>query len=203
MDDETGKTNMPAYLTGDRLASLSDTMFGVAMTLVVTTLLPSIQAHRDDVLDMLSNMKGELITVLISFAISARYWVTQQQRLAMSKSVTSRQTQLHLVFLFLIVLVPITTSLPGITGSHAARGAVLIYGAHLTLIALINLLLWVAVHRGGAVAHAQIVQSSLAVALFTVGVAVGAVWPGIALYIWLLVLVVSPLGRYLTRRIYK
>jgi uncharacterized membrane protein len=49
---------------------------------------------------------------VLSFAVSAIYWISQQQRLAMSRSVTMAQARLHLVFLFLIVLVPISTSFP-------------------------------------------------------------------------------------------
>ncbi len=116
MDAKTGQAGVSTFLSSGRLASLSDTMFGVAMTLVATTLLPSIQAHKGSVLDMFPAMNGELFTVVLSFAISARYWVSQQQRLAMTGFVTPHQTRLHLVFLFLIVLVPISTSLPGLTG---------------------------------------------------------------------------------------
>jgi uncharacterized membrane protein len=196
------KANQPAvsiYLSSDRLSSLSDTMFGVAMTLVVTTLLPSIQTHKGSVLDMLPGMNGELVTVVLSFAISARYWVSQQQRLAMTGSVTPLQTWLHLVFLFLIVLVPISTSLDGLTGSGAQLGSVMIYGVHLFLIALVNLLLWVEVHRT-VVAHPQIVRSSLALALFAAALPVGAMRPSLALYLWVAVFATPLLARYLTRR---
>jgi len=75
---------------------------------------------------MLPDMKGELFTVVLRFAISARYWVSQQQRLAMTGSVTPLQTQMYLAFLFLIVMVPISTSLDGLTGSDAKLGSVMI-----------------------------------------------------------------------------
>jgi uncharacterized membrane protein len=201
MDAKTGQAGVSTFLSSGRLASLSDTMFGVAMTLVATTLLPSIQAHKGSVLDMFPAMNGELFTVVLSFAISARYWVSQQQRLAMTGFVTPHQTRLHLVFLFLIVLVPISTSLPGLTGPGAIWGSVMIYGAHLTLIALVNLLLWVGVHRAVA-AHHHVMRSSLALALFVAALAVGAMWPGLALYLWIAVLATPPLGRYLARRLY-
>jgi uncharacterized membrane protein len=50
----------------------------------------------------------------------------------------------HFVFLFLIVLLPISTAL---SGRGATVPVVLIYGAHLVLLAFVNLLLWVEVHR--------------------------------------------------------
>jgi uncharacterized membrane protein len=202
MDTKADPVGASAFLSSNRLSSLSDTMFGVAMTLVATTLLPSIQAHKGSVLDMWPGMKGELITVVLSFAISARYWVSQQQRLAMTASVTPRQTWLHLVFLFLIVLVPISTSLPGLAGSDTIQGSIIIYGVHITLIALVNLLLWIEVHRSVA-AHLQIVRSALALTLFVVGLAIGTVRPDLALYPWFLVFAMPQVSRYLLPRLYR
>jgi uncharacterized membrane protein len=195
------KADAPIVLSSDRLASLSDTMFGVAMTLVVTTLLPSIQAHRGPVLDLLPALKEELTTVLLSFIISARYWVFQQQRLAMARTVTAAQIRLHLAFLFLIVLVPVSTSLDGLTGSGARLSSVMIYGAHLFLIALVNTLLWHNVHRTVG-AHRQIVRSCLSTGLLVAALAVGALRPDLALYLWVAVLAIPLPARYLTRRLY-
>lgn len=130
MNAKAGQVGGSIFLSSDRLASLSDTMFGVAMTLVATTLLPSVEAHRGSLLAMWRDMHGMLVSVVLSFAIAARYWVSQHQRLAMTASVTPFQTLLHLVFLFLIVLIPITTSLPGLTGAGAIRASVMLYGSH-------------------------------------------------------------------------
>jgi uncharacterized membrane protein len=199
MDRKPGETGTSIFLSSDRLASLGDTMFGVAMTLVATTLLPSIQAHKGSVLGVLSSMQQELITVVLSFAISARYWVSQQQRLAMTGSVTPLQTWLHLVFLFLIVLIPISTSLPNLAGPGAEPGSVMIYGTHFFLIALVNLLLWIEVHRQ-AIAYPQIVRSALALGFFATALAVGAMRPALAFYFWLAALATPWLSRYLPRR---
>ena len=199
---QAGKADTKPHLSSDRLASLSDTMFGVAMTLVVTTLLPSIQALKGSVADIFSSMHSELITVVISFAVSARYWVSQQQRLAKTETVSQRQTQLNLIFLFLIVLVPISTTILALAGSAPTLGSTMTYGGHLTAIALVNLLLWIEVH-GSTDVRLQIATSSLALALFVVALAVGAWRPDLATYFWLAVLATQPLGRYLARRLLK
>jgi uncharacterized membrane protein len=112
----------------------------------------------------------------------------------MTASVTPRQTWLHLVFLFLIILVPISTSLP-------KQSSVLIYGAHLVLIALVNLLLWIEVHRR-VVAYQPIVRSALALVLFVAALAVGALRPNLALYLWIAALPAPLLARPLVRRLY-
>jgi uncharacterized membrane protein len=197
MDSKAHQPAAAVFLSSDRLASLSDTMFGVAMTLVATTLLPSIQAHTGSILALLPAIRGELFTVVLSFMISARYWVSQQQRLAMTDVVTPFQTALHLLFLFLIVLVPISTSLDGLTGSGARRDSVIIYGTHLTLLALVNVLLWIKIHRAAS-ARLQMTQSSLALGLLMVALVVGAIRPRLAVYAWFTVLATPQLARFLT-----
>jgi hypothetical protein len=97
----------------------------------------------------------------LSFAVSARYWVAQQQRLAKTETVSLRQTQLNLIFLFLIVLVPISTTILGLAGSAPTLGSTMTYGGHLTAIAFVNLLLWIEVHRSTD-ARQRIATSSLA-----------------------------------------
>jgi uncharacterized membrane protein len=77
-------------------------------------------------------MSGQIGAVVLSFAISGGYWMSQQRRLTMTRSVGPAQTRLHLVFLFFIVLLPISTSLFG--RSAATRAVVTIYGTHLVLI---------------------------------------------------------------------
>jgi uncharacterized membrane protein len=199
MDANGDQAEPSTALTADRLASLSDTIFGVAMTLVASTLLPEVEGHKGSTIAMLRDVSGDLLSVVLSFMISARYWLTQQQRLRMSRAITTRQTWLHLVFLFLIVLVPISTSLPNLAGSGANEGSVMVYGGHLALLALVNLLLWIEVHRSVA-AHVQIVQSALSVALFAASLAVGAMRPDLAFYIWVAVLIVPPIARALAPR---
>jgi uncharacterized membrane protein len=188
------------FLSSDRLASLTDTIFGVAMTLLATTLLPYAATLKGSALDMLRGMEGALTTVAFSFAISGTYWVVQQRRLAMTHSVTVRQTLLHFVFLFLIVLLPISTGLPGSAGS--VQAVVMIFGGHLTLIALVNLLLWIDVHRS-VVAHTEVLRSSAALALFVAGLAVGAVRPYFAQFFWYSVFVTPFISSNVTRRLYR
>jgi len=115
------------------------------MTLLATTLVLSVQTLSGSALDVGRQMSGQLGAVVLSFAISGAYWMSQQQRLALTRSVTSWQTRLHLIFLFLIVLLPISTSIFGRSGTTQA--AVTIYGTHLVLIARPHLLLWIDVHR--------------------------------------------------------
>lgn len=195
----TSQQSDSAFLSSSRLASLSDTVFGVAMTLLATTLVPSVQALTGSALDMVRAMSAQLSAVVLSFAIAGAYWMSHQRRLAMTRSVTPLQTRLHLVYLFFIVLLPISTSLFG--RNDATRAVITIYGAHLVLIGLMNLLLWVEVHRH-AVAHAWIVGSSLVLVLFVTGLIVGQVRPVLAEYFWFAGFAEPLLRRPLVRWIY-
>jgi uncharacterized membrane protein len=193
------QVGVSTFLSSDRLVSLSDTIFGVAMTLLATTLLPSVETVKGSAVEILQQVSWELVAVVLSFAVSGSYWVVQQQRLAMIDSVTPLQALLNFIFLFLIVLLPISTGLWGHNGTTSA--VVIIYGTHLVLIAFLNLLLWINVHRTVA-AHAQIVRSSLALTLFVMALAIGTTLPHIAPYLWFAVFAISFLSRNLTRRLY-
>jgi uncharacterized membrane protein len=168
-------------LSSERLAGLSDTMFGVAMTLLATTLLPLADQLSGSALEMMQVLREPLSAVVLSFAVSAVYWLSQQRRLSMTKLLTPVELRLHLVFLFLIVLLPISTGLFARTGSSPA--SVAIFGAHLALISAANLALWVGVHRQ-VEAWAAIVPASASVTLLAGGFAVGLVWPKAAQYLW-------------------
>ena len=156
-------------------------MFGVAMTLLATTLVPLTDQLTGSALEMMRSLRVPLSAVVLSFAVSAAYWLSQQRRLSMTQLLTPVQTRLHLLFLFLIVLLPISTGLFARMGSTAA--SVPIYGAHLTLIAAANLALWIGVHRQ-AEAWAAVVPAALALAFLGCAFTVGLVRPQAAQYLW-------------------
>ncbi len=99
----------------------------------------------------------------------------------MTKLLTPWQLSLHLLFLFLIVLLPISTGLFARIGSTAA--SVPIYSAHLTLISAVNLTLWIGVHRQ-VEAWAAVVPAALALMLLSGAFAIGLERPQAAQYLW-------------------
>ena len=179
-------------LTSERLTSLSDTMFGVAMTLLASALVPHLDDLKGAPLEMIKSLREPLVSVALSFAISAIYWISQQRRLAMTTVLTPGQTVLHMIFLFLIVLLPISTALFAHGASEAA--SVAIFGAHITLIATANLALWIGVHTRVPTWHA-VVPAALALAVIGGGFLVGLFRPALAQYVWYIALLVSPVTR--------
>jgi Endosomal/lysosomal potassium channel TMEM175 len=185
------RSPLPA-LTSERLTSLSDTMFGVAMTLLASTLVPHIDDLKGAPLEMIKSLREPLLAVALSFAISAIYWISQQRRLAMTTVLTPGQTLLHMIFLFLIVLLPISTALFAHGASEAA--SVAIFGAHITLIAAANLALWIGVHTRVPAWHA-VVPAALALAVIGGGFLVGLFHPTLAQYVWYAALLIGPVIR--------
>ena len=108
---------------------------------------------------------------------------------------------LHLIYLFLIVLLPITTSL---AGRSLSEGVAEIYGTHLALLGSLNLVLWLDVHRRVA-AHTQIAGSAMVLILFLAALGCIAMQqPAYAKYFWLACFVVpwfsGPVVRLVWRR---
>lgn len=188
-------TSLPP-LSSERLANLSDAMFGVAMTLLATTLVPHVEDLTGSAFEMLRSLSRPLTAVALSFSISAIYWISQQRRLSMTQLLTPWQTLLHMTFLFLIVLLPVSTGL--FAGSTAAAAPVAIYGAHLMLIAAAHLALWIEVHRTTD-ARSAIVPSALALALLSGAFAIGLVRPGLAQYFWYAAFAIPLLGRFVNQ----
>ena len=173
-------------------------MFGVAMTLLATTLVPHIQHLTGSALEMMESLREPLGAVVLSFAVAAIFWISQQRRLSMTELLTPLQTTLNLVFLFLIVLLPISTGLLARSGSTAA--SVAIFGSHLTLIAAANLALWIVVHRR-VEAWLGVVPATLALAVLGGALAIGLVRPGLAQYFWYIALAIQPAVRLVHRAV--
>lgn len=170
-----------SYLQSDRLASLSDSMFGVAMTLLATTLIPRAQSLTGTAGDILAGLSDQIGSVVLSFAIAANYWVSQQRRLSMMITVSVHEAALHLLFLFLIILLPLTTTL----SSHRplTPGPAVIFAVHATLIALLNLGLWVEAHRRRAV-HAELLGAVMLLVLFALSIGVAVFRPTQTPWLW-------------------
>ncbi len=169
------------YLQSDRLASLSDTMFGVAMTLLATNLIPRAQTLSGDAGNILAGLSDQLGSVVLSFAIAANYWVSQQRRLAMMTTVSVHEAVLHLLFLFLIILLPLATTL----SSHRplTAGVAVIFAVHATLIALLNLSLWVEAHRRRT-AQGELLGAVMLLAVFGLSIGLAVFRPTKTPWLW-------------------
>lgn len=98
----------------ERLAALSDGIFAVAMTLLVLDLhIPSAgQVHGEkELLLALCALGPQWIAYLMSFLTLGIFWAGQQTQLNHLEEGTRDLTWIHLVFLFAITLLPLSTRL--------------------------------------------------------------------------------------------
>ena len=129
-----------------RLEMLSNTIFGVAMTLLAYD-LPKASSFTMRLLDRPPpHLCKPVIALTISFIVAGLFWFSHHRRLAVAPEAGRGVVFLNLFFLLSIIILPVTN---GLYGSYRLDGVVaVIYGLHLTMIATLNALLWILALRG-------------------------------------------------------
>jgi uncharacterized membrane protein len=133
----------------ERLAALSDGIFAVAMTLLVLDLhIPTAaQVHGDgQLLAALCALGPQWLAYLMSFLTLGIFWAGQQTQLNHIGEGTRDLTWIHLLFLFFITLLPLSTRL--LAEFITYRSALLIYW--LNILALGAVLYWSWTHAAYA-----------------------------------------------------
>ena len=115
-----------------RMEALSNTIFGVAMTLL------AYQVPRDRLVtpdpkwaDIWHSYGSHLTALLLSFIVAGMFWYSHQRRLAYAPEVNRLEVLLNLLFLLSIIVLPVTTGLLGsyMTSADVTAGS----GADATL----------------------------------------------------------------------
>jgi uncharacterized membrane protein len=163
-----------------RLESLSNTIFGVAMTLLAYD-LPKAGAFDSvpDWSDLGHAYAGKLGGFALSFIIAGVFWISHHRRLARQPVGSRGLVMLNLFFLLSIILLPVTN---GLYGKYAMSSAVsVVYGLHLSVIAALNAWLWWTVVGGW---RHEFVAALFPVLVFLPGTLVAAFAPQYAPYLW-------------------
>ena len=124
-----------------RFEMLSNTIFGVAMTLLAYE-IPKKQLTTDtpDWAAIWATYESPLLALLLSFIIAGLFWYSHQRRLAYAPEASRLVVIGNLFFLLSIVALPLSTGLYG-RYPHALD-IIALYGFHLALISTLNLGLW-------------------------------------------------------------
>ena len=173
----------PDHFEMRRLEQLSNTIFGVAMTLLAYDLPKAAQFdHLPDWHDLYHALGGRLLGMVLSFVIAGIFWLSHHRRLMRQPMGSRLVVMLNLLFLLSIILLPVTNAL---YGNYGASGAVaVLYGLHLTAIAGLNAVLWRLALGPGF--HPELAASSFPLLVFIPGTIVAAYEPRYATYFWLL-----------------
>jgi uncharacterized membrane protein len=166
-----------------RLESLSNTIFGVAMTLLAYDAPKAGHfAGPPDWSDLYHAYAGRLSGLALSFIIAGIFWFSHHRRLARQPYGSRFVVIVNLIFLLTIILLPVTN---GLYGNFGMSGAVaVVYGVHLTVIASLNALLWWLATRGSL--HHELAGSLFSVLVILLGTIVAWFAPRDAQYLWYL-----------------
>jgi uncharacterized membrane protein len=148
-----GKTyDQVAGKSVERLAAISDGIFGVAMTLLLLDLhVPdkgTIHTERQ-LLAALGQTGPELLVYLMSFMTLGIFWVGQQTQLNFLQRSDRHLTWLHLGFLFLVTLMPVSTRV--LVEFITFRSALLVYWGNIFLLGVMVYTCWGRAVRSGAI----------------------------------------------------
>jgi uncharacterized membrane protein len=124
-----------------RLEALSNTIFGVAMTLLAYNFPKGPLLNGAPVWSNIwATYQSQIIALLISFMVAGMFWISHQRRLAYQPHATRSVLYLNLIFLLAIILLPVTTGLYGTYGN--TRDIVVLYSCHLTVLAGLSTIMW-------------------------------------------------------------
>lgn len=124
-----------------RLEALSNTVFGVAMTLLAYQAPREKFAGGDPQWHEIWHVYGAFVsTLLLSFIVAGMFWYSHQQRLAYTTHAGRSEVIGNLFFLLSIILLPVTCGLYG--NNYDSPNVTTLYGFNLWLIALFNTALW-------------------------------------------------------------
>lgn len=124
-----------------RLEDLSNTIFGVAMTLLAYRFPTGPFLDGAPVWSTIwSAYRSQIVALLLSFVVAGMYWISHHRRLAYEPLATRFVVYCNLLFLLSIIALPITTGLYGTYGN--ARDIVVLYSCHLGVMSGLNTVLW-------------------------------------------------------------
>jgi len=180
-----------------RLEMLSNTIFGVAMTLLAYD-LPKASSFKTapEWIDLVRVYAQPVIALAISFVVAGLFWFSHHRRLAVAPEGGRGVVFLNLFFLLSIIILPVTN---GLYGVYRVDGVIaVLYGFHLIVIAALNALLWVLALRGRH--DPQLLATALfPLVVFVLGTTVAVIAPKVAQFTWCLAFG-APLAGWLAGR---
>lgn len=187
----TGSNTEPFEMR--RLESLSNTIFGVAMTLLAYDLPKTSFEAMPGWGDLYRIYGGRLSALVLSFIIAGLFWISHHRRLARQSEGSRTVVVLNLFFLLSIILLPVTN---GLYANYSMSSVVAaLYGLHLTAIAGLNAWLWALVTH---VRARDLAGAIFPLLVFVPGTVVALIAPPYAHYWWFLAFGGQLVSRFFT-----
>lgn len=153
-DEEAGQDS----LKPNRIEALHDAVFAVVMTLLVLEIKIPEVASGDEALHIILEQWPTFVSYFVSFTILGIFWVGFHAQYNYIRFVDRPLLWINLLFLMFVSLLPFSAATLGRYGTE--QFAVLIYGAHLTILGLINYWNWTY-----ATTHHRLVDHSISAKL--------------------------------------
>jgi len=186
-----------------RLDTLSDAIFGVAMTLLALDLrLPDDFHPRDDgeLLQGFVNLWPKFLPYVLSFGVLGLRWLANIQLRTRAEYVNREYVNWWLLYLLLITCMPFSTMVVG-RFAHLAP-AIWLYAGHTLLISLVGLrLTFITPHlEVGDHLRERLMSAILLIAASMLAIGLSFVRPGIALWMFMLMFAGPLIRRVSVRR---
>ncbi|MCQ1954455.1 TMEM175 family protein [Arthrobacter sp. zg-Y238] len=190
----------------DRTMFFSDAVFAIAMTLLAVDIRVP-QVPPSELGAAVAAQLPEFGAYVLSFVVTAAYWLSHHRLFRLLKGFTGRLQQLNLVLLMFVALLGYATDMLAFYGDQQL--GVVIYAAALGLIGTANTVLWIYCSREGLFrddvdprlpAFAQ-VRAPVTPAVFLASIPIAILWsPQAATWSWLGIIVINALLHGLGRR---
>jgi uncharacterized membrane protein len=178
-----------------RVLAFSDGMFAIAMTLLVVGIgVPALSdgSSESDLLDAYDDLKHEVLSFFISFAVIGRYWVAHHQFFRLLRAMDYGLVWLNVVYLGFIAFLPFPTALIGNYFENAV--AVGSYAVAVAVVSGMEVVLFRRAYRAGLIRGDMpetvyrwgVLSSSLPVAFFLLSVPIAFLSTAAAALCWFL-----------------
>lgn len=200
---DTATSGKPAAMFSKaRLDTLSDGIFGVAMTLLVLDLRLPDDFHPRDSAELLggfANLWPKFLPYVLSFGVLGFRWLANIQLRTRAEYVDREYVNWWLLYLLLITCMPFSTIAVGRFARFAP--AIWLYAGHTLLISFVGLRpAFITPHlEVGGYLRERLLSAILLIAASVLAIAVSLARPGIALWMFMLMFA-GPLIRRLNTR---
>jgi uncharacterized membrane protein len=152
--NEPERTSTQNEVSTNRLQTLTDGIFAIAMTLLVFGLSIPDGTSSTQLLTKLSQLLPNVLSVIVSFVILGVVWVATHSQFQYIRRADHVLIWLNLSFLLCVILVPFSA---GVLGRYASQPiAVILYGSNLLVCLLFHYGMWWHATRGGHLVDANL-----------------------------------------------
>lgn len=210
------KTTAPFSLSADRFKAFADAVVAIAMTLLILPLMEAVseganQQSEDPsfgTAEFLSEHAGQLISLVLSFVMIAMFWLDHHRVFDRVERATSALLSIMIVWLFCIVLLPVTTAMIGAMVTDPLQAGLYIGNLALTQATMVTIRVYLLRHPElhdivDVRLRRGVVVGSVGTGLLLVALTIAACFPAVGYYALLILMLTGPVAAPISRRVVR